>query len=163
MAEAVAQQVEPRLYEGMFLLSPGAGTNLGEAIDHLKELFDRAGAEVVSLRKWDDRKLAYPIRGQKRGMYVLAFFKATPSKLVNFDRDCNLSEKIIRSIVLKADHLGEAEMELETKEVGGEAEAKLRGDRDEDAGEQGAAEAAGAEGEEAGVAAEASAEGDDRS
>lgn len=162
MAEAVAQPVEPRLYEGMFLLSPGAGTNLGEAIDHLKELFGRAGAEVVSLRKWDDRKLAYPIRGQKRGMYVLAFFKATPAKLANFDRDCNLSEKIIRAMVLKADHLGEAELELATKEVGGEAEAKLRGDRDEDAGGKVTAKPAG-EGGEVDDTADASAEGDDRS
>ena len=150
MAEsAVAPEVESRLYEGMFLLSPGAGSNLGESIEHLKELFGRAGAEVLSLRKWDDRKLAYPIRGQKRGTYVLAFFRATPGRLTHFDRDCNLSEKIVRSIVLKADHLGQTELELAQKEVGGEVEAKLRGDRDEQAGEATQAQGAG----EASVAA----------
>jgi len=34
------------------------------------------------MRKWDERRLAYEIKKQKRGLYILCYFKApTPTSL----------------------------------------------------------------------------------
>ena len=46
-----------------------------------KALLDRAEAEVVSLRKWDERRLAYAIKGQKRGLYIIGGKSGKPSGL----------------------------------------------------------------------------------
>ena len=49
-------------YEGMFLLDSGkfAADHEG-TIAHLMEILDKAGAEIVAHRPWQDGKLAYEI------------------------------------------------------------------------------------------------------
>ena len=72
------------LYEGMFLFPQSATANLQEAADHVKAILDRCGASIVSFRKWDDRRLAYEVQGNKRGVYFLAYFTAP-----TFDYGCH--------------------------------------------------------------------------
>ncbi|MFQ5424466.1 MAG: 30S ribosomal protein S6 [Phycisphaerae bacterium] len=92
-----------RTYEGMFLLDPAMASDFPKAEAEVKRVLDRAEAEVLGISKWDERKLAYPIRNHKRGLYVLSFFKASPDKIVGVDRDVKLSEAIIRALVLAKD------------------------------------------------------------
>jgi small subunit ribosomal protein S6 len=122
------------LYEGLFLINQQVtGGDLQAAIDQVKEILDRAEAQIVVLRKWDERKLAYEIKGQKRGLFVLAYFHARTSMLANIERDCNLSDSVIRSMVLRADHVGETELELARREeTVSRTEAKLRKPAKED-------------------------------
>lgn len=115
-----------RLYEGLFLLNQNAAADLNAAIEHLQDIFRRAEAEVLVLRKWDERKLAYEIHGQKRGTYLLAYFKVKSNRVAQIDRDCNLSERITRNLIIDAEHIGEVELELARKETTLAAEAKLR-------------------------------------
>ena len=106
-----------RLYEGLFLFEQGAASSdFGGCISHLKDLFDRAEAEVVQVIRWDERRLAYEVQGQKRGLFMLAYFKARPAQIANIDRDCNLSERILRAMMVRADHIGDVEMEAASQE-----------------------------------------------
>jgi small subunit ribosomal protein S6 len=61
------------------------------------------GGEVLVSRIWEERKLAYPIRGQRKGTYWLVYFKADPEKIGSLERECQLSEGILRSLILKID------------------------------------------------------------
>lgn len=99
-----------KMYEAMFLLTQPAASNLGEAVNHVKGLLDRAGADVIGMYKWDERKLAYTIKGQRRGTFLLSYFNVDGEKLGGLDRDCNLSEQVLRAMVTTADHLGEEEL-----------------------------------------------------
>src|SRR5688572_28725277 len=92
-------------YEGLFLFPQAAVADLQAASDHVMELLNRAGAEIISMKKWDERRLAYEVKGNKRGLYFLVFFKANGSKLHNIERDCNLSEKLLRAMITRADHV----------------------------------------------------------
>jgi small subunit ribosomal protein S6 len=114
------------LYEGLFLFPQSVASNLQTAVDQVKNILTRHQAEIVMLRKWDERKLAYPIKGQKRGVYFLAYFKAPGSQLHHIDRDCTLSEQILRALIIRADHVGQAELELAQREVPAAAEAAMR-------------------------------------
>jgi len=120
------------LYEGLFLVNQQemAG-DLAGAINTIREMLDRAEAEVVSLRKWDERKLAYPVEGQKRGLYVIAYFRVRPVQIANIERDCNLSELVMRVMMTRADHMGEVEMkeELDAAQTAAD-EAKLKADEE---------------------------------
>lgn len=101
----------PKLYEGLFLMSQSAvSAGVGSAIDTVRGMLDRVDAEVLSLSKWEERKLAYPIDGQKRGTYLISMFKVKPTQIVNIERDCNLSEDVLRVMMTRADHMGETEM-----------------------------------------------------
>lgn len=125
----------PKLYEGMFLMSQSAvSAGLGNAIDLVRGMLDRADAEVLSLARWEERKLAYPIAGQKRGTFLLSLFKVAPVQIANIERDCNLSEDVLRVMMTRADHLGETEIAeaLNAAETSGD-EANLEADGDGDA------------------------------
>lgn len=100
------------LYEGLFLINlQSIGGEISAAIDPVREVLGRAEADIVHLDKWDERKLAYAIEGQKRGLYVHSLFRAAPTKVGSIERDVNLSELILRVLVTRADHLGEEEIE----------------------------------------------------
>ncbi len=99
----------PRLYEGLFLVSQNLAVEVEQAVEAMRLILGRANATVVALRKWDDRKLAYAIEGQKRGTFIIAYFETAPETLAGIERDCNLSDDILRSIVTKCDHYGEIE------------------------------------------------------
>ena len=92
-------------YEGLFLFPQAAVADLQAASDHVMELLNRTGAEVISFKKWDERRLAYEIKGNKRGLYFLTYFKAKGSKLATLERDCSLSEKMLRAMITRADHV----------------------------------------------------------
>jgi small subunit ribosomal protein S6 len=101
-----------RQYEALFLLNPAYATGSWEtAKQEVEHILRRASAEVLHLRKWDERRLTYEILGQKRGVYVLAFFKCEGPKVAGIERDVQLSENILRCIVLKADHLALKDVE----------------------------------------------------
>jgi small subunit ribosomal protein S6 len=114
-------------YEAMFLLSQAVAADLGGAVEHVKEILGRGQAEILSMRKWDDRRLAYEIDGQKRGVYILVYFKAPNDQLTHIERDCNLSEKILRKMILRADHLSPDEIQAADGRKELDAEIRLRG------------------------------------
>jgi small subunit ribosomal protein S6 len=98
-------------YEAMFLLGPQAATEPEAAINLCRGIIERHGGKIMVIKKWDERKLAYPIGGQKRGTYVLSYFKGPGSAVVPIERDVSLSEEVLRVLVSRADHLNKDEME----------------------------------------------------
>ena len=100
------------LYEGLFLFDPGAvNASVADANEVLTQVLDRAEARIVAQYKWDERKLAYPIRGQKRGLYMISYFEVDGAQIANIERDVNLSEQVVRCLIIRADQLGEVELQ----------------------------------------------------
>ena len=116
-------------YEAMFLIGQAVAADLSGVIQHINEVLARGNAEVIAMRKWDERRLAYEIRGQKRGLYILVYFRAPGPDVAHIERDCNLSEKILRTLILRADHLTQDEMLAADGRKELEVEAKLRAER----------------------------------
>jgi small subunit ribosomal protein S6 len=99
-------------YEALFLINAvHAGGNWDAARQEVEHILNRANAEVLHLRKWDERRLAYAIDGHKRGVYVLAFFRCEGPKVAGIERDVQLSTNILRVLITKADHLALADVE----------------------------------------------------
>ena len=113
-------------YEGMFLFPQGAGNDLHNVLMTLNTIFERSSSELVALRKWDERKLAYEIDKHKRGIYFLVYFRCDPANMAGFERDCNLSEDILRFMVTRADHLTDEEMALQDQRQKLSDEAQIR-------------------------------------
>ena len=90
-------------YEAMFLFDPTFGNSFEKCEAEVRRLMERAEAELVFCSKWDERRLAYKIKGRKRGVYVLTCFNARSDKIVGLERDAKISEDILRLLVLRAD------------------------------------------------------------
>ena len=53
-------------YEAMFLFDPTFGSSFENCEREIQRLLERADAEIVFCRTWDERRLAYKIKGRKR-------------------------------------------------------------------------------------------------
>ncbi len=98
-------------YEAMFLFDPTFGNSFEKCEVEVRRLIERAQGEIIVCRKWDERRLAYRIKGRKRGVYVLVYFKAPADRIVGLEHDAKLSESILRVLVLRADYVTPETME----------------------------------------------------
>jgi small subunit ribosomal protein S6 len=94
-------------YEGMFLFDTSVVRDWAGLEDEVRRLLGRIGAELLVCVKFDERKLAFEIKRRKRGTYVLTYFDAQPEKLVDLERDVQLSETVLRAMFLRAEGLTE--------------------------------------------------------
>jgi len=91
-----------RLYEAMFLVdSNRAGRDWAGITDHIHGIITRHGGEIVNSEKWDERKLAYPVKGHSRATYILIHFNGVPAKLQPMLRDLQLSDNVLRVLILR--------------------------------------------------------------
>lgn len=118
-----------RLYECMFLISQSEAASLNTVLDHIREIIGRGDAEIIAMRKWDERRLAFEIDKQKRGVYILCYIKAPGDGLARIERETNLSEHIMRLMVIRADHLSEDQARAADDLEGLATEAKLRAEK----------------------------------
>lgn len=138
---------EKRLYEGMFLFDSNLASRDWPGLEnHVQDLFAKHDAELVYSERWPDRKLAYEIRGCKKGTYYLTYFRAPPGAIPGLRRDSELSERIVRLLVLYDEELVSdcekrirKEISGSPEEIEAERERRLRAAADVQA-----AEAAGA-------------------
>lgn len=92
------------VYECMFLLDSNKVASDIPAVDkQLRALLARHNAEVLASRPWDERRLAYPIKNHKKGLYYLTYFSTEGKNLVDIERECALNETIIRLLILRID------------------------------------------------------------
>jgi len=97
----------------MFVVDGGM-SDFEASAEPVRQVLQRIEAEVVSLKPWDERRLAYPLGGRKRGLYVLTYFKAEPERMGEIQHEIQLSEKILRALLLSADHVSAEQMDAET-------------------------------------------------
>ena len=106
----------PRRYEGMFLVESGLASREWEAVEkRLREIVEKNGASVLSAGRWDERKLAYEIRGAKRATYWLCYFRAPTDVPAKIRATATLSETVLRSLVLAVDESEEIPQDVTTK------------------------------------------------
>jgi small subunit ribosomal protein S6 len=67
----------------------------------LGEIVVRAGGEVVNIGKWDERKLTFQIKRQRRGTYVLCHWNGPADAPTKLERSCSLSETVLRVLTLR--------------------------------------------------------------
>ncbi len=92
------------VYEGMFILDPAKfSRDPGAAAQQVSDLITQHGGTMLAARIWDERKLAYPINGHKKGVYWLTYFTMPGGNLSALERQCEITEEIIRKLVLKVD------------------------------------------------------------
>src|SRR5260370_30938877 len=92
------------VYECMFLFDTNkVAGDVPAAAKQVHAIVERNAAEVLASRPWDERRLAYPIRGHKKGLYYLIYFRTDARSLINIERDVALNEMILRSLVLRVD------------------------------------------------------------
>lgn len=90
-------------YETIFIVDMTGGEEAVQAtVDKFKALIEKS-ATVESVEVWGKRRLAYPINDLTEGYYVLVNFQSAPEFPKELDRIYNISDAILRSIIIRKD------------------------------------------------------------
>jgi small subunit ribosomal protein S6 len=90
-----------RTYESIFIVRPDlAGDAYTAVLDKFKGVLTDQGASILKIDEWGVRKLAYTVKKQNRGSYVLVIFEADPKIILEYERRLRLDESIIKFINL---------------------------------------------------------------
>ena len=95
-----------RNYECMCLLDNGEVRKGWEPLkDAVAGLFTKHEAKILSNRRWDERRLAYPINGQQRATYLLLYFAADTQTLPAIRRELEFSESMLRYMITECEEI----------------------------------------------------------
>lgn len=103
-----------RTYECMILLDNREVRNGWQSLkDSIAGVFTKHGAEIASSKRWDERRLAYPIKGQLRGTYLLIYTTCDTQQMAGIRRDLQFNESVLRSLLQVCDEVPQSAYEPE--------------------------------------------------
>ena len=115
--------VNRKLYEGMFLVDSAQAADWDAMKAVLEGVLRRADAEILEMKKWDDRRLAYEVNKKSRGAYILCYFNADCDKIQDVEKGVQLSDQIMRVLILSTEQMTDEDMKRDTPAVKAEKEA----------------------------------------
>jgi len=91
-------------YEVMAIMKGDASdADVQKVADRYKAVIEESGGTVEKASKWEKRKLAYEIEGQREGNYVLFNFEADQKLPLELNRLMRISDDIIRHRIFKVE------------------------------------------------------------
>lgn len=91
-------------YEMMYILNARLDDDAQKQIQtRIQETIARIGGKLEKTEAIGRKRLAYPIKKQNDGIYVLAHFEADSRSLKELTRVMNITEGLLRHLVIRRD------------------------------------------------------------
>jgi small subunit ribosomal protein S6 len=95
-------------YEGVFIARQDASAAQVDGLqDTLASLIEENGGKVTKREYWGLRNIAYRMKKNRKGHYVLFNIDAPSAAIDEFDRQLRLNEDVLRHLVVRVDELDE--------------------------------------------------------
>ncbi|HEX9476857.1 MAG TPA: 30S ribosomal protein S6 [Candidatus Dormibacteraeota bacterium] len=114
-----------------------------DVVKRVNTLLERSGGAIERTNLWGKRKLAYEVKHQKEGSYVLQDFRIDPQRIPELEAALKITEEVLRHLIVRKPEKvaptpvppPPAEVVLEPIAVEAEVAASSRsqGDREEEA------------------------------
>ena len=108
-----------RYYELIYIINSNVERKkVDQVMKDIGERLEKAGSKLINHTIWGKKKLAYPIRGNTYGTYILAHYNGGDNeKLSEFDSWLKLSGLAIRHMIVKLDKEPEVVERLSQEET----------------------------------------------
>jgi small subunit ribosomal protein S6 len=88
----------------MFIVKPELDDQaVQQEIDKVGQLIQTNGGQVKKVTPWGKRRLAYTVKDQREGYYVVEEFDLDQSKVAELERVLKISDTVFRHIVVRPD------------------------------------------------------------
>ena len=92
------------VYEGLFILDSNRyGHDPDGVSGQIPALIQKLGGEILVSRLWEERRLSYPIKGQRKGTYWLIYFRLDTNQLAEVKKQCQINDNLLRGLFLKVE------------------------------------------------------------
>ncbi|MGE4352425.1 MAG: 30S ribosomal protein S6 [Bdellovibrionales bacterium] len=117
-------------YESVFIARQDIPATQVEALTtSFSEIITSNGGKVSKTEQWGLRNLAYRIRKNKKGHYVLLNIEAPSDAVVEMERNMRLNEDVLRFLTVKVEALEEGPSVMMRREERDSNERGARGSR----------------------------------
>ena len=88
-------------YESVIIVNPSLDEEkVKSLIDKFSDLINKHG-KVTKVDNMGKRKLAYEVKKNREGIYVVFYFEAEPSLIAELERNYRITDEVIKFIVVK--------------------------------------------------------------
>ena len=92
------------IYEGLFILNSNRyGRDPEGVAGSIQSLIEKQEGTVLVSRLWEERRLAYPINGQRKGTYWLTYVRMDGEKIADLNQQANRDDDLLRHLVIRID------------------------------------------------------------
>jgi small subunit ribosomal protein S6 len=96
--------MHPRRYETLILLSPNLSpVELETFKTKVEQILEKGRAKVVHFEDWGRRALAYPVKKELHGQYVLYDYQGSPATEAELKRNLKIDEFVFKHLTLLID------------------------------------------------------------
>ncbi len=109
-----------RTYESIFIVHPEViGDDQVALIDKYKTILSDQAADVLKVENWGTRTLAYMVKKQSKGCFVLVIFDAEPTVIAEYERRMRIDEKVIKfqTVILEGGYVAPPVVEAAPEEA----------------------------------------------
>ena len=105
-------------YESMLIARQDLGqSQVNDIVAALSDAIKKEGGEVVNVDNWGLKSLAYRIKKNRKGYYVVLNISAPAQAIFEYERLARLNEDIIRFMTVKVDEFTSSNNQEEPEAV----------------------------------------------
>lgn len=93
-----------RVYEVLFIADPNLGEPEVDALTaQVQGFIEKEGGKIQKVEKWGKKRLAYVIKKQREGSYVLLVAEAQPAVVKEVERRIRVTDGVLKFITVRID------------------------------------------------------------
>lgn len=93
-----------RKYELMYIARPELDEeSLKNNREKVQSVITQSGGEILETQDMGKRRLAYPIKKLREGIYTVIQFRSKPDTVKELERNLRLDDNVIRHMVINID------------------------------------------------------------
>src|ERR1700686_2924688 len=100
--EPIGRRSPLRDYEVLYIVRADLDDDkVQDAVKRVNTLIERSGGTVERTNLWGKRKLAYEVKHQKEGSYVLQDFQFEPGRVPELEAALKITEEVLRHLIVR--------------------------------------------------------------
>jgi len=117
--ERSGARVRAKEYETIYVLRPDIDTETAERVQaRVADAVEREQGRLVRVEAWGRRKLAYPVRKQRRGVYVYLKYVGAGGLVAEVERNLKLQDAVVKFMTVQtSDEVDLAALQIDPEET----------------------------------------------
>ena len=91
-----------RKYEILFIVRPLDEEATNAVIEKFSKLIAANGGEIVKEDRWGKKRLAYDIKKESEGYYVLFYTNCEPNCINECDRVMKITDEVLKHMIVRS-------------------------------------------------------------
>ena len=93
---------DTRMYESVVILRPSSGDpEIQQFTDTYNSRLEQGGATMISVNNWGKRKLAFEVKGERKGIYLCFSFSGRGTIIQTLETANRIDEMILKSMTIR--------------------------------------------------------------